>query len=130
MERGVGNCEKKEYKAGKDEHYEKKRYDQRTEKKRGTERGAAGICGNDGGDGTGNRRDMGADGGVRNNMNAPCKDCAKRSPACHSRCEAYRAFRAWKDVQNRKAQQKRELREAKIILIQNTNRRLRYHERR
>lgn len=130
MERSVGNCEKKEYKAGKDAHYEKKRYDQRTEKKRGAERGEAGICGNDGGDGIGNRRDMDADGGVCGDMTAPCKDCAKRSPACHSRCEAYRAFRAWKDAQNRKVQQTKELRETKILLIQNTNKRLRNHERR
>jgi len=130
LERSVGNCEKKEYKAGKDAHYEKKRYDQRTEKKRGAERGAAGICGNDGGDGIGNRRDMDADGGVCGDMTAPCKDCAKRSPACHSRCEAYRAFRAWKDAQNRKVQQTKELRETKILLIQNTNKRLRNHERR
>lgn len=27
-------------------------------------------------------------------MKAPCKDCEKRHPSCHSHCEEYKAFRA------------------------------------
>lgn len=26
-------------------------------------------------------------------MNYPCKDCEKREPGCHSKCEAYRKLR-------------------------------------
>lgn len=31
-------------------------------------------------------------------MKAPCKDCEKRHPSCHSHCEAYKAFRAEVDL--------------------------------
>ena len=27
-------------------------------------------------------------------IKAPCKDCEKRYPGCHSHCAAYKAFRA------------------------------------
>lgn len=29
-------------------------------------------------------------------MNAPCKDCEKRTVGCHGHCEAYQAFTAAK----------------------------------
>lgn len=35
-------------------------------------------------------------------MKSPCKGCTERSvqPNCHSTCERYLAYRAWKDAQN------------------------------
>ena len=30
-------------------------------------------------------------------MEAPCRDCPKRYPLCHSECEEYIAFRAERD---------------------------------
>lgn len=36
-------------------------------------------------------------------MKAPCKDCEKRHPNCHSECEAYQAF--WRA--NREENEKR-----------------------
>lgn len=35
-------------------------------------------------------------------MNCPCKDCDKREPGCHSKCEAYRNFRKANIELNRK----------------------------
>lgn len=36
-------------------------------------------------------------------MKAPCKDCEKRHPNCHSECEAYQAY----DRENKARQQRR-----------------------
>lgn len=30
-------------------------------------------------------------------MTAPCKDCDRRHPGCHSECEDYKTFRAEQD---------------------------------
>lgn len=35
-------------------------------------------------------------------MKAPCKDCEKRHPNCHSECEEYQAFWRAKRVENEK----------------------------
>ena len=34
-------------------------------------------------------------------MNAPCKGCPKREIGCHSKCEAYRAYREPIDAMNK-----------------------------
>lgn len=34
-------------------------------------------------------------------MNAPCKDCTKRKPLCHSTCKEYLEFRAECDERSR-----------------------------
>ena len=41
----------------------------------------------------------------RDDMTAPCKDCADRHPLCHGECERYRAF----DAQNQERRAKRHM---------------------
>lgn len=31
---------------------------------------------------------------------SPCKDCADHSMHCHSTCERYKAYRAWRDARS------------------------------
>ena len=33
-------------------------------------------------------------------VKAPCKDCEKRNPYCHTSCKAYKDYRAEKDREN------------------------------
>lgn len=68
---------------------------------------------------------MGADGGVRNNMNAPCKDCKDRRELCHANCETYKAFRTQqlKSYEVRRA--KMEVQAAKQSFVEASLRRLR-----
>lgn len=39
-------------------------------------------------------------------MNVPCKDCADRKINCHSTCEKYKEFRAYKDSLNKEAHER------------------------
>ena len=48
-------------------------------------------------------------------MKAPCKDCEKRHPNCHSECEAYQAF--WKA--NREENEKRLMENEALAVIRN-----------
>lgn len=38
---------------------------------------------------------------------APCKDCEKREEGCHSRCEAYKGWRARRDEHIESEQKKK-----------------------
>ena len=43
-------------------------------------------------------------------MEAPCRDCPKRYPLCHSECEQYLAYRAERDEMcRRRAEAKAEI---------------------
>nr|DAL29972.1 MAG TPA_asm: hypothetical protein [Caudoviricetes sp.] len=41
-------------------------------------------------------------------MRAPCKDCLKRHPLCHDRCETYRHWKEEKAKETAYTKQKRE----------------------
>ena len=42
-------------------------------------------------------------------MKAPCKDCEKRYPGCHAKCEEYQAFHKANEEMNEKVYQEKRL---------------------
>lgn len=42
-------------------------------------------------------------------MKAPCKDCEKRYPGCHSKCEEYQAFHKANEEMHERVHQEKQL---------------------
>ena len=54
-------------------------------------------------------------------MTAPCKDCDRRVPGCHSMCKDYQG---WKKVQEIGAAERQRERDAATILCRNVQRQI------